>query len=69
MTDRILTLIRNWEIKQSGLTPEQRNAVREEINEIGDAIEAELRNGSFEQIGAPADRVMVSLARKTGRIQ
>lgn len=69
MTDRILTLIRNWKIKQADLTPEQRNAVREEINEIGDAIEAELRNGGFEQIGAPADRVMAGLAKKTGRIQ
>lgn len=59
MTKRILSIIRNWEIKQAGLSPEQRNAVREEINEIGDAIEAEMRQDKWARLDVDGTSIVI----------
>ena len=62
----ILALIRNWPIARDD---PDRAAKQSVVNDIGDAVEAELRKGRFEHVGDAADRVMLNIAKKSGRIQ
>ncbi len=62
----ILALIRNWPIARDD---PDRAAKQSVVNDIGDAVEAELRKGGPEHIGVVADRVVLDIAKKTGRIQ
>lgn len=66
---RILHLIRNWPLDRDDPDRAAKQAV---VNEIGDAIQAEIdseRSGTLKTLGEAGDIVLADIAKRSGRMQ